>query len=275
MMLEEAEARLKDVRMPAYYRRYQQDILKKVHENYQHALKARRRGIDAADIVEPKIAYDLADRVAKMHEIEIADRLRALLAATTKEKAALKIAEEIAAGEYGSGDLKTRLDNAVRVSLAVVTEGVTIAPLQGISDVKIKNNADGSQYLSVAFAGPIRSAGGTEAALTMLIADHVRKVAGLAKYVANSFDDETGRFVEELRIYEREVMGFQFKVLDEDVIKCISNLPVELDGVDTDPVEVVGHKSMRRITTDRVRGGALRVMNDGLIGRSRKLLKIV
>jgi DNA polymerase II large subunit len=275
MMLEEAEARLKDVRMPAYYRRYQQDILENVHQNYQHALKARRRGIDVADIVEPKIAYDLADRVAKMHDIPIADRLRALLATTTKEKAALKIAEEIAGGEYGSGDLKTRLDNAVRVSLAVVTEGVTVAPLQGISDVTIKNNADGSQYLSVSFAGPIRSAGGTEAALTMLIADHARKVAGLAKYVANSFDDETGRFVEELRIYEREVMGFQFKVLDEDVIKCISNVPVELDGVDTDPVEVVGHKGMRRIATDRVRGGTLRVMNDGLIGRSRKLLKLV
>ena len=275
MMLEEAEARLKDVRMPAYYRRYQQDILQNVYQNYQHALKARRRGIDVADIVEPKIAYDLADRVAKMHDIDIADRLRALLAVTTKEKAALKIAEEIAAGEYGSGDLKTRLDNAVRVSLAVVTEGVTVAPLQGIADVAIKSNADGSQYLSVSFAGPIRSAGGTEAALTMLIADHARKVAGLGKYIANSFDDETGRFVEELRIYEREVMGFQFKVLDEDVIKCISSVPVELDGVDTDPVEVVGHKGMRRISTDRVRGGTLRVMNDGLIGRSRKLLKLV
>lgn len=275
MMLEEAEARLKDVRMPAYYRRYQQDILKNVYQNYQHALKARRRGIDVADIVEPKIAYDLADRVAKMHEIDIADRLRALLATTTKEKAALKIAEEIAAGEYGSGDLETRLENAVRVSLAVVTEGVTVAPLQGISDVTIKSNADGSQYLSVSFAGPIRSAGGTEAALTMLIADHARRVAGLGKYTANSFDDETGRFVEELRIYEREVMGFQFKVLDEDVEKCISNVPVELDGVDTDPVEVVGHKGMRRIATDRVRGGTLRVMNDGLIGRSRKLLKLV
>ena len=275
MMLEEADIRLKDIRMPAYYRRYQQNILQNVYQNYQHALKARRRGIDVADIVEPKIAYDLADRVAKMHDIDIADRLRALLGQTTKEKAALKIAEEIAAGEYGVGDLKTRLDNAVRVSLAVVTEGVTVAPLQGISDVTIKNNADGSQYLSVSFAGPIRSAGGTEAALTMLIADHARSVAGLCKYMANSFDDETGRFVEELRIYEREVMGFQFKVLDEDVIKCISNLPVELDGVDTDPVEVVGHKGMRRIATDRVRGGALRVMNDGLIGRSRKLLKLV
>jgi DNA polymerase II large subunit len=275
MILEEAETHLKDVRMPAFYWRYQQEILENVNKGYQHALKARRRGIDTADIIEPKIAYDLADRVAKMHDIDIADRLRALLSQTTKEKAALKIAEEIAAGEYGSGDLKTRLDSAVRVSLAVVTEGVTVAPLQGISDVSIKSNVDASQYLSVSFAGPIRSAGGTEAALTMLIADHARKVAGLDKYIANSFDDETGRFVEELRIYEREVMGFQFKVLDEDVVKCISNLPVELDGVDTDPVEVVGHKNMRRIATDRVRGGTLRVMNDGLIGRSRKLLKLV
>ena len=109
----------------------------------------------------------------------------------------------------------------------------------------------------------------------MLIADHVRKVVQLDKYVANSYDDEIGRFLEELRIYEREVGNFQFKVLDEDVIRCITNLPVELDGVDTDPVEVVGHRNMKRISTDRVRGGALRVMNDGLIGRSRKLLKIV
>jgi DNA polymerase II large subunit len=274
-MLAEGQARLADISMPAYYRRYQHDILENVQKNYEHALVARRKGIDVAGVVEPKIAFDLSDRVAKMHNIDIADRLRALLGQTTKEKAALKIAEEIARGEYGSGDLKTRLDNAVRVSLAVVTEGVTVAPLQGISDVMIKNNADGSQYLSVSFAGPIRSAGGTEAALTMLIADHARKVAGLSPYIANSFDDETGRFVEELRIYEREVMGFQFKVLDEDVVKCISSLPVELDGVDTDPVDVVGHKGMKRIATDRVRGGALRVMNDGLIGRSRKLLKLV
>ena len=109
----------------------------------------------------------------------------------------------------------------------------------------------------------------------MLIADHARKIVGVGSYSANSFDDETGRFVEELRIYEREVGSFQFKVLDEDVINCISNLPVELDGIDTDQVEVVGHRGMKRVSTDRVRGGALRVMNDGLIGRSRKLLKLV
>jgi DNA polymerase II large subunit len=274
-IISDAEIRLKEVDTPEYYLNYQHEILKNVETSFELATKARRMGLDLSDRVEPKVAYDLADRVAKMHNIDIADRLRALLSHTTKERAALKIAEEIALGEYGTGDLRTRLDNAVRVSLAVVTEGVTVAPLQGIADVQLKNNANGSQYLSVSFAGPIRSAGGTEAALTILIADHIRKVVDVNKYIANSYDDETGRFIEELRIYEREVGNFQFKILDEDVVKCITNLPVELDGVDTDPVEVVGHRGMNRISTDRVRGGALRVMNDGLIGRSRKLLKLV
>lgn len=266
---------LKKLKRPLFYERYHTSILESVYNIYNIAGQARNQGIDVTTTIESQIVYDLADRVAKMHDIDITERLRILLSQTTKEKAALKISEQIALGEYGTDDLRTRLDNAVRVSLAIVTEAVTVAPIQGISDVQIKMNADGSQYLSVSFAGPIRSAGGTEAALTMLIADHVRKVVGLEKYQANSFDDETGRFVEELRIYEREVGNFQFKTLDEDVIKCIANLPVELDGVDTDPVEIIGHRSMKRINTDRVRGGALRVMNDGLIGRSRKLLKLI
>ena len=269
------KVRLKSISIPQYYVDYQINILNQVNKLYTLIQKARQKGYDVTTTVESKIAYDLSDRVAKMHNIDISDRLRTLLKHTTKEKAALKIAEEIALGEYGSGDLKTRLENAVRVSLAVVTEGVTVAPLQGISDVQIKDNKDGTKYLSISFAGPIRSAGGTEAALTMLIADQVRKVTKLDKYQANSFDDETGRFIEELRLYEREVGNFQFKILDEDIHNCISNLPVELDGVDTDPVELVIHRGLKRIQTNRVRGGALRVMNDGLIGRNRKLLKLV
>src|SRR5919107_386963 len=274
-LIDEAKIRLKNISIPSYYLEYQISILEQVNKLYTLIQKARQKGYDVTTNVEPKIAYDLSDRVAKMHNIDISDRLRSLLNYTTKEKAALKIAEEIALGEYGSGDLRTRLENAVRVSLAVVTEGVTVAPLQGISDVQIKDNKDGSKYLSISFAGPIRSAGGTEAALTMLIADQVRKVTGLDKYQANSFDDETGRFIEELRLYEREVGNFQFKILDEDIHNCISNLPVELDGVDTDPVELVIHRGLKRIQTNRVRGGALRVMNDGLIGRNKKLLKLV
>jgi len=265
----------KDVQIPSHYIEYHQKISKYIENSISVAQTAKNNGLDISEKVESQIGYDLPDRIAKIHEIDISSRLRTLLPELGKELTALKIAEEIVLGKYGGVTIEEKLNNAVRVGLSVVTEAVTVAPLQGIYDVKIKTNADNSQYLSVSFAGPIRSAGGTEAALTMLIADHVRKIIGLDKYVANSYDDEISRFVEELRIYEREVGNFQFKVSDEDVSRCISSLPVEIDGVDTDPVEVVGHRNLQRVSTNRVRGGALRVMNDGLIGRSRKILKIV
>ncbi|AJW69773.1 DNA polymerase II large subunit [Nitrosopumilus adriaticus] len=271
----DAISRISGINMPNYYLDYYTNLSTDTYSIFQHAAKAKSSLVDSSGIIEPKIAFDLADRVAKMHEIDIADPLRDLLKINGKELSALILSKEIALGKYSLPDatLEEKLDLAVRVGLAIVTEGVTIAPLQGISEVKIKKNKDGTDYLSVSIAGPMRSAGGTESAVTMLIADHVRKAAGLSKYQANSFDDETGRFVEELRIYEREASSFQFHILDEDIEHVISNLPVELDGVDTDPYEVVNHKSMARIKTDRVRGGALRVLNDGLIGRSKKLLK--
>ncbi len=271
----DAISRISGINMPNYYLDYYTNLSTDTYSIFQHAAKAKSSLVDSSGIIEPKIAFDLADRVAKMHEIDIADPLRDLLKINGKELSALILSKEIALGKYSLSDatLEEKLDLAVRVGLAIVTEGVTIAPLQGISEVKIKKNKDGTDYLSVSIAGPMRSAGGTESAVTMLIADHVRKAAGLSKYQANSFDDETGRFVEELRIYEREASSFQFHILDEDIEHVISNLPVELDGVDTDPYEVVNHKSMARIKTDRVRGGALRVLNDGLIGRSKKLLK--
>ena len=271
----DAISRISDIKMPDYYLDYYSSLSTETYTIFEHAASAKSTLVDSSGIIEPRIAFDLADRVAKMHEIDIADPLREILKINGKELSALILAKEIALGKYCLPDasLEDKLDLAVRVGLAIITEGVTIAPLQGINEVKIKKNKDGTDYLSVSIAGPMRSAGGTESAVTLLIADHVRKIAGLSKFQANSFDDETGRFVEELRIYEREASSFQFHILDEDIEHVISNLPVELAGVDTDPYEVVNHKGMTRIQTDRVRGGALRVLNDGLIGRSKKLLK--
>ena len=269
--------RISNMDMPEYYSKYYIDIAKQSYKMFEVAADAKATLRDSSSIVEPKIAFDLSDRVAKMHDIDIADHLRELLTSHSKEESALLLSKEIAEGKFLPIDAtkEEKADLAVRVGLAVVTEGVTIAPLQGISDIKIKKNKDSSEYLSVYIAGPMRSAGGTESAVTMLIADHVRKILGLSKYQANCFDDETGRFIEELRIYEREASSFQYHVEDDDITTVITNLPVELNGVDTNPYEVVNHKNMTRISTDRVRGGALRVLNDGLIGRSKKLTKRV
>jgi DNA polymerase II large subunit len=264
------------IKFPDHYQKYNKLIIKQLYTLYSLASEARSKGFDPSPNIETDIAFDLSDRVERMFNIPLADRLRELLSKYRTENAALQLAEEVALGKFGYFENEESLNLGVRIGLAVVTDGITVAPLQGVSSVSIKKNEDGSNYIAISFAGPIRSAGGTEAAFTLIIADHLRKVLGLDSYQVNGWgEDETGRFVEELRIYEREVGNFQFRVSDEDIQYTLSHIPVEVDGVETDPVEVVVHCGLKRIDTDRVRGGALRVVNDGIIGRSRKLRNLV
>ena len=257
--------------------RYFAQLLSSLESAEGVAARARMRGLDPSTSVESIIAYDLADRVELLLGLKVGERLRSLLESEgSSDRAALILAEEVALGKFGFFEKEQALDWGVRIGLAVVTEGVTVAPLQGISSVKIKKNEDGSSYAAIYFAGPMRSAGGTEAAFTVVLADRLRTKLGLDRYRCNAWgEDEVGRFIEELRIYEREVGNFQFRVSDDDIRLAINNLPVEINGVETDPVEVVVHRGMKRIETDRVRGGALRVLNDGIIGRGRKLIKVV
>ncbi len=256
---------------------YYMGLLKEYEIVYNTAEKAKAKGLDSNEFVESKTAFDLADRVNQMlglSQFEGLDtRLRHLLKSTSKERATLTIAEEIALGKFGQMKTETALDYAVRAGLAVITDGVTVAPIQGIYSVTIKKNDDNSEYASISYAGPMRSAGGTEAALSVLIGDVVAKKLRLSPYRAK--EEEIGRYIEELRVYEREVGNFQYRVTDDDIRVAISNLPVEIDGVETDPVEVVVHRNLKRVSTDRVRGGALRVLNDGIIGRAHKISKVL
>jgi DNA polymerase II large subunit len=262
---------------PQHLAVYYKSILKQYEDTYNSAEKARSKGLDPTDHVESKTVFDLADRVNQMLGLDqfqgLSERLRELLKLMPKETVALTIAQEIALGKFGIMEIKKALEYSVRTGLAIITDGVTVAPVQGIYSVAIKRNDDNSKYASISYAGPMRSAGGTEAAFSLIIGDLVAKKIGLSNYIAK--DEEIGRFIEELRVYEREVGNFQYRISDEDVRLAISNLPIEIDGVETDPVEVVVHRNLNRVSTDRVRGGALRVLNDGIIGRAHKLVKIL
>lgn len=266
-----------NITIPPKIEAYQNTIKKTLAEQYSFVSALKVKGIDPSTTIESPLALDLADRVAKLLEIPIADRLRELLHQPNArtELVALTLATEVASGKYPLPPGQTKGEAAIRIGLAIVTDGVTVAPIQGVSAVRTKQNQNGIEYLSVEFAGPIRSAGGTESALTLVIADQVRRTLGLEKYNANAFGDEPGRFIEELRIYERDVGNFQYKITDQDVRKAIENLPVEIDGVWTDNYEVVVHRDMPRISTNKVRGGALRVLNDGVVGKSKKLSKLL
>lgn len=253
----------------AYFRQ----LREQVELTYNVAKQARAKGLDPSPEPESLVTHDVAERVEKaVGPKGVASRIRELSLVMQRELVALKMAEEIALGKYGlEGELAA--EQAVRTASAILDEGVTAAPIEGISDVRIRANQDGSKYLAVYFAGPIRSAGGTDMALILVIADYVRHHLGLGKYKATEL--EAKRFVEELRLYEREVARFQFKVTDEELFNAVMRLPVEVNGVETDPVEVSAYRNVPRVETNRVRGGALRVVHDGLIGRSQKVLKVV
>src|ERR1700674_2054439 len=95
---------------------YYASILKEYELIYNAAEKAKARGLDPNDYVESKTVFDLADRVNQMLGLTqfegLADRLRELLLSTTKERATLKIAEEIALGKFGAMKTETALDYA-------------------------------------------------------------------------------------------------------------------------------------------------------------------
>lgn len=256
------------------YAQYFLQLEKELEELYALAKKARGKGLDPVHEPEPNVARDLAERVEELIGPKgVAGRIRELSGSMSRELMAFKIAQEIVYGNFGHMDEREAAESAIRASLAILTEGITTAPLQGIASVNIKANPDRSRYLAIYFAGPIRSAGGTEQALTLVIGDFVRRILGLDRY--KSTTDEIRRFIEEIRTYERDVSRFQYHISDELLESVLQNLPVEVTGVGTDPIEVASFRNLPRIETNRVRGGALRVVNDGILGRAGKVWKII
>ena len=257
------------------YKEYFSSLENALNEIIKISTIARKAGYDPKPYPEIRIAEDLAGLVEGFIGIpKLAERIRVLSKRMPREKVAFKIAEEIVTGRFGKFDEETSATYAIRTALAILTEGVTAAVYsEGIAKVLIKSNMDGSRYLAIYFAGPIRSAGGTETALTPVVADFVRRLLGLDRYKPT--EEEINRFIEELRLYEREVGRFQYRVSDDDVRKALKHIPVEITGVPSDNIEVSSYRNLPRVETNCLRGGALRVVNDGIIGRAAKVLAVV
>ena len=258
----------------AYFTRLEEEL----KQLFSIANAAKAKGLDPNIRVEDEISIsrDFAERVESMvGPPGVAKRIREL-SHMERVPLAFKIAEEIVYGRFGGGEPEKLAEQAVKTGTAILTEGVTVAPIQGIVKVSIKKRQTEHgllRYLAIYFAGPIRSAGGTELALITVLGDHVRKILGLNSYKAS--EEEVLRFIEELRLYEREISRFQFHVDDETIAYILKHLPVEVTGIKTDPVEVSSFRNIPGIETNCVRGGALRVVNDGIAGRASKVWKVV
>lgn len=237
------------------------------------ANEARAKGIDPQTAVEIPVANDLADRVEALLGYKgVAARLRELAETMPREEVALKIGDDFIAQMFGETTREETLDHAIRTSMALLTEGVVAAPTEGIAKVGIGKNDDGTDYLKIYYAGPIRSAGGTAQALSVLVGDYVRRGLRMAAYIPR--DDEVERYVEEIKKYNSQV-SLQYLPTDDELRVIIRNCPVCVEGEPTERVEVSGYRNLERIETNAVRGGMALVVAEGLALKAPKIKKTV
>ena len=179
-------------------------IESEVDRAYAAAERARAVGLDPSTTVEIPRAQDMAMRVEKLlgHlKLEgISEEIRRLSRDHPREEVAVQITRRLASDRTRGGSLEDRLDTALRVGLAILTEGILVAPLEGLAEVHLRDQRAGSPYIELYYAGPIRAAGGTAQALSVLLADIVRQDLGLGEYRAER--DEVQRYQEEIPLYK-------------------------------------------------------------------------
>ena len=252
-------------------KRYNDLLVEKTKAVYEIAKAARRTGLDPEDEPEIYFAPDVAARVEGLVGPEgVAERIRELKKDESNDnKIALKIAEEIALGQLGGLEGDAAIDKAIRSALALITNGVLVAPTEGISKIESKQGKEG-KYLAIYYSGPIRSAGGTAQAMSVLIADHVRKTLKYEKFIPD--ESELGRYSEEIQLYNQFVR-LQYKPTPEELTHILTNCPICITGDQTDQIEVSTYRDLPRVETNRLRGGACLVLAEGIAQKAPKLLK--
>ena len=259
-------------------RRYFSGLFRENERCYALAAEARAKGLDPSTSVEIPQAEDLAARVEKQlsdwHVDGVAERIRELSKhIESREELSIFIAKELAKEAVAANEgREMAMDRAVRVGLSVLTEGILVAPIVGIAGVKINPNPDGTEYLSVFFNGPIRAAGGTAQAMSVLIADVVRREFGIGTYKPTV--GEVERLKEEIPLY-KQVQHLQFTPSNQEIEIIYRNCPVCVDGEKTEDAEISGYRNLPRIKTNAVRGGVCLVIAEGLCLKAPKIEKHV
>lgn len=254
-------------------KKYFEKIIQDSNNLYAIAEKARKQGKDLTKEVEIKQASNLADRTEKITGPPgLTKRYFEILEKTKdRTKTIFEIFKEIIEeklGKFKSEDEK--ISQAVKTSLMLLTEGVVVAPIDGLPEVKISKNPDGTKYLNLFFAGPIRAAGGTATVFPLILGHYGSILMGLDVYKPT--ETEIERYIEENKIYHK-ISSRQYKAKDDEIRHIIKNCPVCINGEGTETEEVEAYRDVRNTNTNKVRGGAMLVINEGIGLKAAKLMQ--
>lgn len=260
---------------------YFDSINDKLQEAYLIANKARKKGYDPEQKVDIPLARNMAERVEGLIAIVapqlVGSKMIQRIAELEKEygildwRVALIIAEEVAKEKFCTfEDKREAIEVGIRTGFAYHTLGIVAAPLEGFIGLVIKKRRDGKEYFSSRYAGPIRGAGGTAEAFSVILCDYLRQKGGYAKY--DPSHEEVERYVTEIRDYHERVTNLQYYPSPEEIRFLIRNIPIEINGDPTETFEVSNYKDLPRVETNNIRGGVCLVVAEGLAQKAPKLL---
>ena len=127
---------------------------------------------------------------------------------------------------------KEAMEIAIGVGFAYLTVGIVSAPLEGFVELKIKKRQYEWEYLSICYSGPIRGAGGTAAATSVILSDYIRLKMGYQPY--DPTPDEINRYVTEVRDYHERVTNLKYFPTEDEVRFMALHVLLEINGVPTE-----------------------------------------
>ncbi len=267
------------VGMQNYFERLKEEVARL----HSVASQARIKGFDPEKSVEVSLAENMAQRVVGLISViapqivnsGVVERIIELERqyGSLDWRVALKIAEEVALEKFCKfANKKEAMEVGIRTGFAYVTVGVVSSPLDGIVSIEVKKRVDNrGEYICVNFAGPIRNAGGTAAAVSVIITDYVRRCLGYDVYDAQPY--EIKRAVTELQDYHERITNLQYVPSESETEFLLKHLPVEVSGDPSEKIEVSNYKDLPRIPTNFIRSGYCLVLSSCIPLKAPKLWK--
>jgi DNA polymerase II large subunit len=263
---------------------YFDNLNRSVHQVYDIAKTARTKGFDPKDKVEIPLAMSMAEKCVgligtiypQIMDCGVSERILDLEKEYGKLDPAvcLQIAEEVAKQKFCQfKDLMEAIDAGARLGFAYITLGVVSSPIEGLTEIKIGKTRDGKEYFSPWYAGPVRSAGGTGSAFSLVIIDYLREIFGYAKY--DPSEDEIKRTVTEINDYHERITNLQYFPLEEEAAFLARHVPLQVNGDPSEKMEVSNYKNLERIETNNIRSGVCLTLAEGLAQKAPKIKRYI
>jgi len=254
-----------------------------IQQCYGIAQQAKNVGVDPDSEVKIPLAKNMAERVEGLISTVapeilgkgVPERIQELEKQYGSQdwRVALVISHEVALEKFCTfSDKNKAIETGIRVGFAYATVGVVSSPLEGFIGLQFRKRIDtGKEYFVLVYGGPIRSAGGTGASVSVLIADYLRKKFGYATY--DPTEQEVKRAYVELCDYHERVTNLQYFPSEEETTFLLQHLPMQIDGDPSEKFDVSNYKYLPRRISNQISNGFCLVVAECLALKAPKLWK--